>query len=178
MSQRDLSTHLSDTEFTDLLLGSIPPTVTGHLEICTLCAREAQRVSGAIVNFERKAAPGPDSAPPHSRPPWRGPVRAGSRSRDLAWHWQATGVLALLCLGLSVGYQVQHRVTSPASMAAVSSSRTASPQVAPATLKADNELLSAIDGELQADATPPASIYGLELPDSQSQSRKGRKVTN
>jgi hypothetical protein len=55
MISRDQSTHLSDTEFTDLFLGSIPPSVTGHLETCATCAEEARRVSGAILSFERES---------------------------------------------------------------------------------------------------------------------------
>jgi hypothetical protein len=34
--------------------------------------------------------------------------------------------------------------------------------VSPTTLKADNDLLSAIDGELRADESTPASLYGLD----------------
>lgn len=176
--QRRLNSHLTDSEFTDLLLGSIPASVTAHLEACAECAQEARSVSGAILSFERQSrawaeyrAAGQTSlvAPGRRSSTWLGLPVTG-----LAW--QAAAALTLICAGV-VGYQVQHRNDAPAAVATVSSSRSIAPQVSPATLKADNDLLSAISGELQAEVTPP-SVYGLDVSGGPSQSHRVKRVTN
>jgi hypothetical protein len=50
--------------------------------------------------------------------------------------------------------------------------------VRPATLKADNELLSAIDGELRADESAPASLYGLTADTSGSGTKSAKRTSN
>jgi hypothetical protein len=52
------------------------------------------------------------------------------------------------------------------------------PVVSPATLKADNELLSAIDGELRADASTPASVYGLTAATHGARSKAAKRMSN
>lgn len=178
MTFRDQSSHLSDTEFTDLLLGSIPPTVTAHLESCATCAEEARRVSSSILSFERdsrlwaehRAAAQPALVTPTGQGSWLHVPGFG-----LAW--QAAAALTVVCAGIGIGYQVQHRTEAPETIASISAPQ-AFAHVSPSTLKADNDLLSAIDGELQAAATPPASVFGLQVSDRPSQSRKGSKVTD
>ena len=52
---RQPGSHLTDAQFTDLLLGTIPHAVTAHLEACPQCAEEAHRVSGAIGSFAQQS---------------------------------------------------------------------------------------------------------------------------
>lgn len=47
----------------------------------------------------------------------------------------------------------------------------------PSKLKADNELLSAIDGELRADAAPP-NLYGLDVSSHVVRSRSAERIAN
>jgi predicted anti-sigma-YlaC factor YlaD len=47
-----------------------------------------------------------------------------------------------------------------------------------ATLKADNALLSAIDGELRADESAPASLYGLAADTSGSGTKSAKRISN
>jgi hypothetical protein len=51
-------------------------------------------------------------------------------------------------------------------------------RLTPATLKADNELLSAIDGELSAEAAPSASVYGLTVSGQPVRSRIAKRIAN
>jgi hypothetical protein len=173
--------HLTDDQFTDLLLGAISPAVVAHLDTCAKCSDEAQRVSGAIGSFaqqsrlwaERRAASRPAPTPRRSPLAWL-PIT------PIAW---AAAVLAL-----AAGIGIAHRerlATAPPSLAEVHSApapalaastaptvaiasaptgiapAAAASPVAPATLKSDNELLSAIDGELTDTDLSGASTYGL-----------------
>jgi hypothetical protein len=52
------------------------------------------------------------------------------------------------------------------------------PEVSPATLKADNDLLSAIDGELRADESTFATAYGLSAAAHESHSRSAERMIN
>src|SRR5260221_10419133 len=47
--------HLTDEQFTDLLLGMNPPSVREHLRSCGQCSQEAERVSGAISSFSTQS---------------------------------------------------------------------------------------------------------------------------
>jgi hypothetical protein len=150
--------HLTDAQFTDLLLGTPPPAVREHLNACTQCAAEAERVSGAIGSFrqhsslwaERRAATRPPAHLPH-------------RTSAFAWlhrpqAWTAASLAIALAVGIGVSVHNAHtRNAQQQPVAQVQPSA----QLSPATLKADNELLSAIDGELREDESTPASVYGL-----------------
>ena len=170
--------HLTDSEFTDLLLGSIPASVSAHLESCPHCAQEARRVSGAIVSFERQSRAWAENRAA-TQPAFVAPGRSswlGVPGFGLAW--QAAAALTLVCAGAGIGYQLQHRAEPPAAVATVSSAETTPTEVPPATLKADNDLLSAINGELQAEAAPPPSVYGIDVSDQGPQLRRAKREMN
>ena len=46
------------------------------------------------------------------------------------------------------------------------------------TLKADNALLTAIDGELRADESTPASLYGLEATSYATSTKSAKRTSN
>jgi len=169
--------HLTDAQFTDLLLGAIPPSVIAHLESCPQCAEEAQRVSCAIGSFaeqsrlwaERRAA---------SRP-----AHASARATPLAWlgvppiAWIAATVA--LAVGLGIARRASHSAPPTQPVAAVQSAPAVAPAaVTSATLKADNALLSAINGELSADAAPSASAYGLTASHHSARSQPATGISN
>jgi hypothetical protein len=193
--------HLTDAQFTDLLMGSAPAAVTAHLDACSACAQEAQRVSAAIGSFAQHSAAWAERRAVASRRVH--PAGAVSHQSLLGWlgrpvAWSA--VAATLVLAGTAG--LLHRnghMASPQSAviargpdapvsAAVPQQLPQQPAVAdastqpaakptPATLKADNELLSAIDGELRADSAPAASLYGLDTGPAQS-SRPLKRTSN
>jgi hypothetical protein len=167
--------HLTDAQFTDLLLGAIPPTVIAHLETCPQCAVEAQRVSGAIGSFaqqscqwaERRAAARPTQMParPASLAWLRAPIP------PVAW----IAAIFLLVAGLGFAHRAHHRVLQPQTVAAV---QPAPAVVAPATLKADNELLSAIDGELSDTDLSGAQTYSLNANRQSTRAHSTKGISN
>jgi hypothetical protein len=180
--------HLSDEQFADLLLGTNPSAVQEHLKSCPRCAQEAERVSSAIGSFEQHSRHWAEHRA--STRPVLTPVRPPAFEwlyRPQAW------TAAALAIALAVGVTINvrnHRVASqaasgsqtvavlaPAVQAPAAQTQTArsaavqstvaqaepAPNVSPATLKADNDLLSAIDGELRANEATPAGAYGLNV---------------
>jgi hypothetical protein len=188
--------HLSDEQFADLLLGSTPSAVQAHVRVCTQCADEAERVSGAIGSFEQQTRRWAE------RRTATQPVLASDRQLAFAWlhlpatpqAWTAAALTVVLAAGISVaGHNHRSAVVPtgvdqtfpaqslsvqtasvpvpaaqvPAVPAAIDQPTIAqaepAPHVLPARLKADNDLLSAIDGELRADESSSASAYGLTV---------------
>ena len=163
--------HLTDEQFADLLLGATPAAVQDHLKGCSACAEEADRVAGAIGSFEqqsrlwaeRRAATSPTLTP--------APAPA------FAWlhrpqSWTAAALAIVLAAGFSVAARNHHAPVAQTQVAKVQPT----PAVSPSTLKADNELLSAIDGELRADESTPAIAYGLNTSAHGVRNHSGKKM--
>ena len=176
--------HLTDEQFTDLLLGTIPASVTAHLQACPVCADEAQRVSGAIGSFlqqsrlwaERRVAAdrAARTMPAHQ------PV--------LSWFgipatWSvAAAVLAIATLvGVGIETGIAHKGQQIARQQQVARVQPASvrPAATPkADLNADNNLLAAIDEELSAQSAPQAGLYGLKVGAHVPRSRSMKRMSN
>jgi hypothetical protein len=171
-------THLTDEQFSDLLLGANPPAVREHLKTCTQCSEEADRVSGAIGSFEqqtrlwaeRRAATQPSLAADR---------QAASAWFNLAWfnRPQAWTAAAALMIALAAGIGLSHRADRQQPVQQQTATAQPAAGVSPATLKADNDLLSAIDGELRADESTPATVYGLTV-SSHSRARSAKRIAN
>jgi len=157
--------HLTDEQFTDLLLGTNPISVREHLMACAMCSQEAERISGAISSFstqtrlwaERRAA----SHPMHVR----------ETHRTLTWlhrpyAWTAAAVAVIFTVGIGLSLRVDHARSVAAPIAQVQPPA----PVDPTTIKSDNALLSAIDGELREDDAGNVGMYGLN-PVSHSKSK-------
>ena len=167
MGTQTQTAHLTDEQFTDLLMGENPPTVREHLGVCAVCAQEAERFSGAIGAFqqetrlwaERRAASQPrltaDCQPAFAW--WQ---------RPQAWTAAALGIALAAGVGVSI-HNSHERIVQEQAV-----TKLPTPVVTPETLKADNELLAAIDGELRGDSSTPASEYGLN-----GTLRHGRRAT-
>lgn len=171
--------HLTDEQFTDLLLGAIPPAVIAHLASCPQCTEESQRVAGAIGSFAQQSRLWAErSTTAHSttarsttarrttaRRTASRPAHMPTRQAPFAWlgipippiAWVAATLM--LAAGLSLFHRAEHTASAPRQQVAVAARQGTAPatsatpivtpaSVAPATLKADNELLSAVDGEL------------------------------
>jgi hypothetical protein len=180
MEHRVASQHLTDEQFAGLLLGTNPSSVQAHLKACPQCAEEAQRVSGAIGSFEqqsrlwaeRRTASHPILAP--QRQPVFQWLHLPANSRG----WTTAFALSIaIALAAGIGVSVRNDRPRPAQQQAANPQPSA-PQLSPATLKADNELLSAIDGELRADESTPASVYGLIAGSHGSRSRAAKRTSD
>lgn len=166
--------HLTDDQFTDLLLGTIPPAVQAHLGACPQCSLEAERVSGAIGSFaqqsrlwaERRAAARPlqtrDWNPAF---PWLHRPQA----------WTVAGLAVALALGIGISLRPDH-VRPVQQRAAARVEPTAA--LSPTTLKADNALLTAIDGELRADESTSDGMYGLSTTSRGVRNRSPKRIAN
>jgi hypothetical protein len=167
----DRQDHLTDEQFAEILLGFESPSVQGQLRSCSQCAEEAAQVTGALSDFnqqsklwaERRAATSSVSVKTqqhgHSWAP-----------RPPAWTIAALGIVLASVAGWSV-----HR--SHESVATFSVARPpAVSNVAPITLKADNDLLSAIDGELRVDDSTSATAYRLSTSSRSDRTRADKKA--
>lgn len=172
--QTNYSTHLTDEQFTDLLLGARPSTVQAHLNVCPQCAEEAARVSRAIGSFaqqtrlwaERRAASQPILVP-HRQPAFEW------LHRPRAW----TAAALALAVAAGIGVSVHNNHQRPAPQQAVISHQPVARQVTPATIQADNALLAAIDGELRADESTSASAYGLNVNSRSTRNRASKRIS-
>ena len=168
-------THLTDEQFTDLLLGTSPAAVTAHLGVCPLCAQEAGRVSGAIGSFAQQSRLWAERRAATAQP-----LQAGDSQPACPWlhrpqAWAATGLAVALALGLGISLRVDHmRPAQPETVAKVQPAAA----VSPTTLKSDNELLTAIDGELRADTSATSGMYGLGATSHGLRSRSSKRIAN
>ena len=177
--QSDL-THLTDAQFSDLLLGAAPAAVRAHLDACSQCSAEVDRVSLAIGSFEqqsrlwaeRRAASQPILASSHRQPAF------SWLYRPQAWTVAALAIALAAGIGVAVRNDIAvHKDHPQAAQQQIAIAQPA-PAVSPATLKADNALLSAIDGELRADESTPASLYGLTATSHGARARAPKRIAN
>jgi hypothetical protein len=171
------STHLTDEQFTELLLGTQLPVVRAHLDACPQCSKEAAQVSAAIAGFEQQSRLWAERRAA-SRPAVvteREPV-FGWIGRPQAW----TAAALAIALAAGIGVFVRHDRVPAAREAVVSGQpipATSAPQPTPATLKADNDLLTAIDGELRADESTSASVYGLTTATPMTRAKAPKRIS-
>jgi hypothetical protein len=183
VNEPNLDPHLTDEQFTELLLGAVPPSVAAHLECCAVCKREAAQISTAIGSFEaesrlwaeRRAATRPALQPTHM-PGW-----AASWLPRPAALATAVVIVAVVIVG---AFGISHRIAKPTAAPAEGSGQAVVSEVQPiqpvptSTLQADNELLSAIDGELRWNDQSPATVYGLKSETHAAQARHAAEVSN
>ena len=184
--------HLTDEQFTELLLGAGPAPVQAHLVECAACREEAERVSGAIGDFAQQTLLWAE------RRVEARPVRVVERQTAFAWllHpqiWVAGALATALAVGIGMTMRRDHTQpvhqtmvtaqadavkTQTAKVQPVVAKAQAEAKTGPATLKADNALLTAIDGELRADESTPASLYGLEATSYRTNTKTVKRTTN
>jgi hypothetical protein len=172
--------HLTDEQFADLLLGLQSASLQAHLDCCPECAHEAARVCGAISYFntqsrlwsERRAATRPALTPNSQQAfPWLHRPQV----------WMATTLA--IALAAAIGFTVRNDHNQAAAMqsgvtqSTVAEAVTAA-QVSPATLKADNDLLSAIDGELRTDESSTESTYQLTATPREARTKAAKRATD
>ena len=173
-------THLTDAQFSDLLLGATPAPVRAHLEACPQCSAEAERVSLAIGSFEQQSRLWAERGAASQ------PILVSHRQPAFSWlhrppAWTAAALAVALAAG--IGVAVRNDIPSvhkghPQAVQQQLATAQPAPPVSPATLKADNALLSAIDGELRADESAPAALYGLTATSRGPRARAPKRIAN
>ena len=167
-----LASHLTDEQFADLLLGTNSPAVRAHMDTCPMCSQEAERMSTAIGSFQQLS-----SVWAERRATAAEPLRAAD-ARRLSWShrplaWSAAALVIALTAGVGISRHADHPQQAPQPVAL------AEPAVVPtATLQSDNQLLSAIDGELRADESTATGMYGLNAPSHEVRTKPVRRLTN
>jgi hypothetical protein len=162
--------HLSEDELDDQLLGDLAPAPAAHLAACQHCTDRLAEASAPLAAFEnltlawseRRSATMPIPDLSQQRPIWQ---------RRMAW---ATASFACV-LGLSlvnISHEVTLRSSDVSAPTAESARQVALPAIhlnvsasvakpQPAQISADNQMLHAVDSELDASADTPATL-GLE----------------
>jgi anti-sigma factor RsiW len=169
-----LASHLTDEQFADLLLGTKSPAVRAHLDTCPTCSQEAERMSTAIGSFQQLS-----SAWAERRVAAAEPLRAAD-ARRFSWShrplaWSAAALMIALTAGFGISRLAEHPQQGPQPVALVQPAAV----VPTATLQSDNQLLSAIDGQLRADESTAAGMYGLNAPRHQEvRTKSARRLTN
>jgi len=177
VNEANLHRHLTDEQFTDLLLGTVPPVVAAHLEACSICKEEAAQVSTAIGSFEaesrlwaeRRAATRP-AIEPTRRPVWSG-----------SWLPRPASLAAAVAVVVVAAFGISHRGSGTGAPAEGTEQAVAAPPAQPvpaSTLQADNQLLTAIDGELRWNDQSPAGVYGLKSDTRAARAKHAAEVSN
>lgn len=204
--------HLSDEQFTELLMGGSPAQVQAHLQECAECRAEAEHVGRAIGDFSEQSRLWAERRAAARVLRTAEQTPRAERESVLAWlvrpqSWAGAALAIALAVGIGMTIEREHSrtaqqaATTAQTDAAKARAETTTAQaetkapagatlvqaraavqseaaVQPATLKADNELLSAIDGELRADESTPASLYGLAADTSGSGTKSAKRTSN
>ena len=171
-TRREMTNHLTDTEFSELMLGSATEEIRAHAAECSMCAEEAEQFSGAVRSFERESR---IWAQRHAAT-MPATVRRPALMPGWAAAWTTAAAIAALGLGMATTHaREQATITQQQQVATLSDE---APVVSPARLEADNALLVAIDGELRADDAPPASAYGLDAPERPGHARGTKRISD
>jgi hypothetical protein len=159
-SRQMTSQHLSESGFTDHLLGLSTAATRAHLFACEQCRQEMESFGGAIAAFNQDSLDvSRQLAATH--PVDTAAIAAGKprRSRHAGWApgW-GTGLAtatALLAIAVALPLALNHSHATHISVAAIS----APAEPAPAEVASDNEMMAAINAELsQPDASPLESF--------------------
>jgi len=185
--ETNLDHHLTDEQFTELLLGAIPASIQKHLTACSECCVEAERVCAAIGDFAEQSRLWAERRA--SARPMQAPVRPSISSWLLRPQaWMAAAMTIALVAGIGMMLRRDHAQPVQQAAAALQPTATAPPVVtakaqptvnlSAKTLKADNALLSAIDGELRADESTPASMYDLNVASHSARNKTSKRTSN
>jgi hypothetical protein len=140
--------HLSDEQVADYLSGISLPATASHLAQCAKCRDEVDRMSVSIRSFDQASmawseaqAPAVKPSSPRSARPWYGMVGVACA---------LVVACALLLAIFRRSARIMEVVKDRASYAGEST----------AEIESDNQLLGAIDGELDSTGLSPERMYG------------------
>ena len=145
--------HLTDEQLTDYLSGDSLPAIEDHLAACDVCRREIASMRASFQVFD------------HASMEWseRTQNAFGSTPRRAAPSWRPAAAWAVACLAViaavllfgllrrPVKTSQFGRVNIPASAGAGDTAK----------LGQDNQLLAAIDKELDSSELSPQKMYGI-----------------
>lgn len=134
--------HLTDQQFAGYLAGQSSPASDDHLVACPACRAEIDRMRASLHVFNQASLEWAEHLPHVHRP---------------APTWRPAVVWASLCFALLTVILLAGLLHRPQQVRIASSGGGDNT----AELKQDNELLSAIDKELDSTQLSPTKMYGI-----------------
>jgi hypothetical protein len=150
-------THLTDEQLTDYLSGASLPAIDDHLAACGVCRQEIASMRSSFQVFH------------HASMEWSERMQnaAGStpsvRRAAASWNWAAVWAVACVAVIAAVLlFGVLRRPAKTSPFAGVNSPASAGGSDSDtAELSRDNQLLAAIDKELDSADLSPHKMYGI-----------------
>jgi uncharacterized protein HemX len=146
-------THLTDEQLTDYLSGASLPAIEEHLTACEVCRKEIASMRASFQVFH------------HASMEWSERMQnaAGVRRASPSWNWAAAwAVVCVAIIAAVLLFGVLRRPAETSSYARVNSkASTNSSDSNTAELSQDNQLLAAIDKELDSADLSPHKMYGI-----------------
>jgi hypothetical protein len=139
-------THLTDEQLTDYLSGLPLPAIEDHLTACEVCRQEIASMRASFQVFH------------HASMEWSERMQnaAGVRRASPSWNWAAAwAVVCVAIIAAVLLFGVLRRPAETSSYARVNSDSNT------AELSQDNQLLAAIDKELDSADLSPHKMYGI-----------------
>jgi hypothetical protein len=150
-------THLTDEQLTDYLSGASLPAIDDHLAACGVCRQEIASMRASFQVFH------------HASLEWSERMQSaagatpGVRRAATSWNWAAAWAVACVAVIAAVLlFGVLRRPVKTSPFAGVSSvASAANSNSDTAELSQDNQLLAAIDKELDSANLSPQKMYGI-----------------
>ena len=146
-------THLTDEQLTDYLSGASLPALDDHLAACGVCRQEIASMRSSFQVFH------------HASMEWSERMQnaAGSAPsvRRVAPSWNWATVWAVACVAVIAAVLLFGVLSRPMKTGVRSAASAASSDSDTAELIRDNQLLAAIDKELDSADLSPQKMYGI-----------------
>jgi flagellar biosynthesis/type III secretory pathway M-ring protein FliF/YscJ len=142
-------THLTDEQLTDYLSGASLPAIDDHLAACGVCRQEIASMRSSFQVFH------------HASMEWSERMQNAPSVRRAAPSWNWAAVWAVACVAVIAAVLLFGVLSRPMKTGVRSAASAASSDSDTAELSQDNQLLAAIDKELDSADLSPRKRYGI-----------------
>jgi hypothetical protein len=142
-------THLTDEQLTDYLSGASLPAIDDHLAACGVCRQEIASMRSSFQVFH------------HASMEWSERMQNAPSVRRAAPSWNWAAVWAVACVAVIAAVLLFGVLSRPMKTGVRSAASAASSDSDTAELSRDNQLLAAIDKELDSADLSPQKMYGI-----------------
>jgi flagellar biosynthesis/type III secretory pathway M-ring protein FliF/YscJ len=142
-------THLTDEQLTDYLSGASLPAIDDHLAACGVCRQEIASMRSSFQVFH------------HASMEWSERMQNAPSVRRAAPSWNWAAVWAVACVAVIAAVLLFGVLSRPMKTGVRSAASAASSDSDTAELSQDNQLLAAIDKELDSADLSPQKMYGI-----------------
>ena len=142
-------THLTDEQLTDYLSGASLPAIDDHLAACGVCRQEIASMRSSFQVFH------------HASMEWSERMQNAPSVRRAAPSWNWAAVWAVACVAVIAAVLLFGVLSRPMKTGVRNAASAASSDSDTAELSRDNQLLAAIDKELDSADLSPQKMYGI-----------------